>query len=77
MQKADNCYLQRLFLDGLLQVNVGLVSDIKRQFQFGDLDLKLLLDAGDLGLQFGLGFDHAGTQLLDFDAGLLAVNKRR
>lgn len=64
-----------MLLDGLLQVKVGLVSDIKRQFQFGNVDLELLLDAGDLGFQLGLSLNNASVQLLDLNAGLLAVNK--
>ena len=67
--------LQRLLLNGLLQVNVGLVSDIKRQLQFSDLDLELLLDASYFGLQLSLSFYDASVQLLDLDAGLLTVDK--
>lgn len=67
-------YLQRLFLDGFLQINVGLVCDVKRELEFGDVDLELLLDAGHLRLQFGLGLHNASVQLLNLDAGLLTVD---
>lgn len=59
--------LERLLLDGLLQVDVGLVGGVQRHLQFGDLDLEFLLDASDLGLEPGLGLDDAGVELLDFD----------
>jgi len=62
-----------LLLNGLLQINVVLVSDVQGQFEFGDLDLELLLYTLNLGLQLRLGFHHAGVQLLDFDAGLFAI----
>lgn len=65
-------YLQRLLLDGLLQVNVGLVGDIQGHFQFGDVDLHLLLDPDDFGLQPCLGLDDASAELLDLNAGLFA-----
>lgn len=68
-------YLQRLFLDGLLQINIGLVGDIQGQFKFSDLDLELLLDACDFGLQLGLSLYYARIQLLDLDACLLAEEK--
>ncbi|KNC33082.1 hypothetical protein FF38_04698 [Lucilia cuprina] len=59
--------LQGLFLDNLLQINVGLVGNIQGHFQFGDLDLQLLLNALDFGLQAGFGFNNASVQLFDFD----------
>lgn len=65
-------YLQRLLLDGLLQVNVGLISDIKGHFQFSDVDLHLLLDPDDFSLQPCLGLDDASAELLDLNAGLFA-----
>lgn len=68
---------QRLFLDRLLEIDVGLVGGIQGHFQFGDLDLQLLLDAGDLALQSGLGLDDASVQLFDLDAGLFAGNKSK
>lgn len=71
-----NSHLQRLLLDGLLQIDVGLVGNVQRQLQLSDLDLELLLDAGDLCLQLGLGLDHASVQLLDLDAGLLAGDQK-
>lgn len=61
-----------MLLDSLLQIDVVLVGDVQRQFELGDLDLELLLHALDLGLQFRLGLDHTGAQLLDFNAGLFA-----
>lgn len=61
--------LKRLFLNGLLQVNVHLVGAVQGHFQFGDLDLQLLLDAGNLGLETSLGFDDACIELFDFNAG--------
>lgn len=64
-----------LLLDGLLQVDVGLVGNIQGHFQFSDMDLQLLLDADNFSPQLSLGFNYAGTQLLDFNAGLLAVRK--
>lgn len=64
--------LQRLLLDHLLQVDVGLVGHIQRHLQLGDLDLQLLLDACHLGLQPGLSLNDASIQLLDLNAGLLA-----
>jgi hypothetical protein len=67
--------LQGLLLDGLLQVDVGLVGRIQGHLQLGDLDLELLLDAGDLGLETGLGLDDAGVKLFDLDAGGLAANR--
>lgn len=66
---------KRLLLDGLLEVDVGLVGDVQGHFQLGDVDLELLLDAGNFGLELGLGLDHAGVELFDFNAGLLAENK--
>lgn len=66
-----------LFLDGLLEINVGLVGDIQRHFQFSDLNLELLLDAGDLRSELGLGFDYAGAELFNLDAGLFAAKKER
>lgn len=69
--------LQRLLLDDLLEIDVGLVGDIKRKLKLGDLDLQLLLDAGDLRLQLGLSLNHTSVQLLDLDAGLLAVDNTK
>lgn len=68
---------QGLLLEGLLQIDVGLVGDVERHLQLGDLDLELLLDALHLGLQPGLGLDHARVELLDFNAVLLAEKKGR
>lgn len=61
-----------LFLNGFLQIDVVLVGYIQGQFEFSDLDLKLLLHTLNLSLQLRLCFHHAGIQLLDFDAGLFA-----
>lgn len=63
---------QGLLLDGLLQVKIGLVGSIQRHLQLGDLDLELLLDAGDLGLEPGLSFHDASIELFNFKAGCLA-----
>lgn len=65
---------ESLLLDGLLQVDVVLVGDVQGQFELGDLDLHLLLYTLNLGLQPHFGFHHASIQLLDFDAGLFAIN---
>lgn len=67
-------YLQGLLLDDLLKIDVGLIGDIKRKLELGDLDLQLLLNAGDFGLQLGLSLHNASVQLLDLDAGLFAVD---
>lgn len=67
--------LQRLLLDHLLQIDVGLVGHIQRHLQLGDLDLQLLLDASHLGLQAGLRLNDAGIELLDLNAGLLAAGR--
>lgn len=67
--------VQRLLLDGLLQVDVSLVGDVQGHFQFGDLNLELLLDTLHLSLQPGLRLDHARVELLDFNAVLLAGNE--
>lgn len=63
---------ERLLLDGLLQVDVVLVSNVEGQLQLGDLNLHLLLHALHLGLQLRLRLDHTGVQLLDLDTGLFA-----
>lgn len=68
--------LEGLLLDGLLEVDVDLVGAVQGHLQFGDLDLQLLLDAGHLGLQSGLGLDDARIELLDFDAGGLAGKEK-
>lgn len=65
-----------MLLDGLLQFDVALVGDVQRHLQLGDLDVKLLLDAGDLGLEPGLSLHDAHVELLDLDAGLLAVTQK-
>lgn len=65
--------LERLLLDHLLEIDVGLVGHIQGHLQLGDLDLQLLLDAGHLGLQPGLRLNDAGIELLDLNGGLLAV----
>lgn len=64
--------LQRLFLDRLLELDVGLVGDVQGHFQFGDVQLELLLDAGHLGLEFGLSLNQTTSELLNLDGGLLA-----
>lgn len=64
--------LQGLFLDRLLELDVGLVSDVQGHFQFGDLELELLLDAGNFGFEFGLGFNQTVGELLDLDGSLFA-----
>lgn len=61
--------LEGLLLNGLLKVNIQLVGAIQRHFQFGDLDLELLLDASNFGLEAGFGFNNAGIELFDFNAG--------
>lgn len=68
--------LKTLFLDGLLQFDVIFIGNIQRQFEFGDLNLQLLLDASDFSFQFSFSFDDSGAKLLDFDAGLLPVEKQ-
>lgn len=67
--------LKGLLLDGLLQVDVELVGGVQGHLKLGDLDLELLLDAGDLGLEPSLGLDHTSVKLFNFDAGGLAANK--
>lgn len=64
--------MQRLFLDRLLELDVGLVGDVQGHFQFGDVQLELLLDAGHLGLEFGLSLNQTTSELLNLDGGLLA-----
>lgn len=64
--------LQRLLLDGLLQVEVGLVGGVQGHLELGDLDLELLLDAGDFGLEPGFGFHDARVELFNLEAGRLA-----
>lgn len=65
-----------MLLDCLLEIEVVLVGNVKGQFQLGDLDLELLLDSLDLGLQFRFGFNNTSIQLFDLDARLLAVIKK-
>lgn len=65
--------LERLFLDGLLQVDVDFVGTVQRHFQFSDLDLQFLLDASNLSLEAGLSFNNASIELFDFDASSFAV----
>lgn len=55
-----------------MQIDVVLVGNVERKFQFGDLNLELLLYTLYLGLQLRFRFDDAGIQLLDLNAGLLA-----
>lgn len=69
--------LNGVFLDGLLQVNIVLVADIQRHFQLGDLHLQLLLDAGNLGLKFGLSFNKTRAHLFDFDGHLFAEKSNK
>lgn len=64
-----------LLLDGLLQIDVGLVGNVQGHFQLSDLDLQLLLDASDFGPQLGLGFNNTSVQLFNFNAGLFAVTQ--
>lgn len=69
--------LERLFLDRLLQVDVGLVGAVQRHLQLGDLDLQLLLDASNLGLKTGLSFNDTSIKLLNFNAGgFAAINSK-
>lgn len=70
--RLDLSELQGLLLDGLLQVEVGLVGSVQRHLQLGDLDLELLLDAGDLGFEPSLRFHDTGIELFNFKAGCLA-----
>ena len=72
---SDFSKLKGLLLDGLLQVDVELVGGVQGHLKLGDLDLELLLDAGDLGLEPSLGLDHTSVKLFNFDAGGLAANK--
>lgn len=65
--------MERLFLDSLLQFNVAFIANIKAHLQFGDLNLKFLLDASYLGLESSFGLDNSSTQLFNFNAGLFAV----
>lgn len=65
-----------MLLDGLLELDVGLVGDIQRHFQFGDLDLQLLLDAGHFGLELRLGLDQTVGKLLNLDGGLFAGREK-
>lgn len=67
--------LERLLLNGLLQVNVHLVGRIERHFQFGNLNLELLLNSGDLGLKASFSFDNAGIELFYFNACSFAIKK--
>lgn len=71
----DFSELQRLSLDGFLQVNVSFVGTVQGHFQFGDLDLQLLLDACNFGLKASFSLDDAGTELFNFNAGSFAANK--
>lgn len=65
--------MKSLLLDRLLKFNVGLVGGIERQFEFGDLGLVLLLEAGDLGLQLGFGLGKSDVELFDLNLVLLSV----
>ncbi|KAJ8952452.1 hypothetical protein NQ314_007525 [Rhamnusium bicolor] len=69
----DFSELEGLFLDGLLEVNVDFIGTIQRHFEFGDLDLQLLLNASDFGLEPGFGFNNARIELLNFNAGGLTA----
>ena len=69
--------LEGLLLDGLLELQVVLVGDVQGHLELGDGHLELLLDAGDLGLEPGLGLHDAGIELFDLDGGLLAEGQRR
>jgi len=64
-------------LDGLLQFDVALVGNVQRHLEFGDLDVQLLLDASNLGLEPGLSLHDANVELLDLDAGLLAEKQEK
>lgn len=73
VQSSELGQLQRLLLDGLLQVDVGAVGNVQRHLEFGDVDLELLLDALDLALQLSLSLNDASIKLFNFNASLLAV----
>ena len=59
-----------LLLDRLLRLQVGTIGVVEADFQLGDLDLHLLLDARHLGLEFGFGVGQSGAEGLDFDGEL-------
>lgn len=71
----DFSELEGLFLDGLLKVNVDLVGTVQGHFKFSDLNLQLLLDASDLGLEPGLSFNDTSIELFNFNASGFAVKE--
>lgn len=67
--------LEGLLLDGLLEIDVDLVGAVQGHLKFSYLDLQLLFDTCDFGLESGLSFDDASIELFNFNACGFAVKE--